>query len=198
MPQQACFQELFQLNTPVFASLKNIPVNLVTSYNVPNTGRPFVPIVGCLRNTDGIFIPDTIANNRTFVQAFVEMFISCRQASINFYNDLVGTASLVSDNYAGYLAKKTIVITQAQERYMQIIGIVKNFWDNADPAWTDDVYNAKLQELFNTVSIQADKTLYIPPAAYHFEDADPFSVVIDAWATAEPLFAGFLAVEYYQ
>lgn len=202
MPQNACYREIFQPNTPVFASQNFIPVqNKVGGYVVANMQRPYLPYCGCvldaLANT---MIPDTIANNQTFIRTFIEYFKSVRQASVNYYNDLVGTSQIdPASPYAGYLAKTTFTIgSAAYARYFQLAGIIQDFWANANPAWTVTEYSNALAGLVSRLVQDADKALYIPPAIYNFDTLDQFAVQFLAWKTANANLKGFLTVEFYQ
>lgn len=201
MPQEACFRNIFELNSPVFTSKSTLPVSQphLIDWEVPvNTGRPFIPYCGYILNVDGVAMPDSIANNQNNAITFVHFFKECRLASINYYDDLPGS-TIDSEYFKGYLAKKTFAdVDSNYRRYIAAADIIWNFWNNANLAWSNSEYISALDALSSKIANEFDKSLYIPNAIYDFLGGSDIDTDLDAWFLANPNFAGFLTVEFYQ
>lgn len=195
--ETACFTSLFQPNTP-FTGGQNILLMQAGHLGKRlKPQRPFIPIAGVVASGSG-YAPDTIANNVLFSQTFLDAFTECRQASINESLDLVGGSEYISDFYLQYLYKTTYDNAQNLLRYNNNAQLVYQFWQNANLAWTNTEYYDAINNLVNTIQQQADKAFYIPPGQYDFIVGSAFNIDMVNWETANPLFLGFLIVEFYQ
>lgn len=203
MPQTACFREIFQPNSPVYASLQFQPIqNKIGGFIASDRGRPYVPYCGAIIDpvTLTLLIPDTIVNNKLNIIVFKDYFDAVRQASLNFYFDLVGNTTIDPNSpYAGYLAKNTSDIASAiYGRYRQLYTIVWNFWQSANVLWTAEQFQNALNGLVEIIKQQADKSLYIPNAEYNFNAGNAFTVSWTAYKAMSPDLRGFLTVEIQQ
>lgn len=202
MPQNPCYREIFQPNTPVFFSdsVLRITTPGAGEYDSRDTLRPMMPYCGCTQDATDIFVPDSIINNQNNINAIVEYFRSVRSASINFVLNAAGTSHVEPDSpYSGYLYKNTNdELPQKRDTYFQGLGIIQQFWVNANLAWTPEQYNNALSGLKDQLTRLADKTLFIPNMKYEFDAGDPFSVLYTAWLVTTPTLTGFLAVNFYQ
>lgn len=201
MAQTACFTNIFTVSDVITSSNNNIRVAFQGVLVPPsNNGRPFIPYCGAVLNVgNGLYTPDTVANNILFINTFVDFFKECRQASINMVQDIGPPASQYqSELYQGYLYKQTFANTAALQRYLQNAAIVFDFWTNANPAWTNEQYFNALTGLRNKIASEADKMLYIPNGDYTFAPASPIAVDLAAWLAGNVSFAGLLCVEFYQ
>jgi hypothetical protein len=201
MPQTGCYRETFQPNTPVFASKSYMPIqSKIAGHFTPDMGRPFIPYCGAILDPVSLtmLMPDTILNNQTFIAAFIDTFKEARQASINFYNDLVGSTIDPASPFASYLAKKTIVDNAMEVRFYQVCEIVSNFWTNANAGWTPDQYTSALAGLEAQIIAEADHSLYIPNARYDWDAASALSILATAWKLANGNWKGLLTIEFAQ
>lgn len=200
MPQTPCFKELYANNGNNILGNEQAIILFskgVGSYGSADSGRAFIPFAGATLNANGIYVPDTVGNNNTFIAAFAQFFADARQASINYVQNSVAFPQAFVDNgLQGYLYKKTFSVISDEQRYLQNAGIVFNFWANANLAWTNTEYYEALRKLKETIINTASKDLYIPNNRYLFGAA--LDATILAWKTANPNFVAFLGVELYQ
>ena len=199
MPQTPCFTEIFVSNgNNALVSSQAILIGSkgVGSYILSDSGRPFIPFCGAVLNANGVYVPDTAANNQTFAATFTQIFKDARQASINYVTDAVGFPSGNVTPLSSYLYKKTFSVAADNQMFLQNSGIVFDFWLNANPAWTNAEYSAALSRLKQDIQQFASKDLYIPNNFYSLSAA--LDALILAWKTANPLMVAFLGVELYQ
>lgn len=197
MSQSSCFTNTFTLSDFVYPSVNALPLSKGSGQWIFNPSRPFIPYCGATLNANGVYIPDTIAQNVVQIATFVNFFKECRQASINEVQDVAGS-EFSSDLFQGYLYKTTFANAQNFQRYLQLAGIIFEFWTNANGAWTAEQYFNALNQLVATLIQQADKNLYIPPGGYTLANASALALNLDAWKAANANFVGMLTLEFYQ
>lgn len=165
-------------------------------WTVPNTGRPFVPIVGVIPHPTiaGLFVPDTLAQNVANRAAFSQFFNDAYVASFNFSTNALGTPTISNSPFQGYLYKKLQASPVMMARYMNIATMVDQFYATAG-AWTAEQFYDNLTDLQNKIAAQADKDLYIPNGLYFFSVT--MNALLTAWKAGSATFYGFLGVEIY-
>lgn len=197
MAQTACFTNIFTISDFALASKNALRLQGgIGEWNFDHD-RPFIPISGAILNANGVYVPDSIANNKLFIATFVDFYKECRQASINMVQGVPGS-TYQSELYQGYLYKKTFADANQFQRYLEIIGIVFEFWNTADAAWTTLQYYDALTKLATNLSIEADKNLYIPPGVYQINPLSALSIDLDAWKAGNASFVAMLVLEFYQ
>lgn len=197
MAQTACYTSLFTLSDFVYGNVQGMPVSKGSGNWVFSPGRSFIPYAGATLNANGIMVPDSIANNISFIATFVNLFKEARQASINEVQG-IGGSEYDSDFYQQYLYKRTYQNDIQTQRYLQQIGIVFDFWTNANLAWTPEEYLFALKNLVSTLIEQADKNLYVPPGLYTIDNVSALAINLDLWKAGNAAFIGFLTTEFYQ
>ena len=183
------------------SSKASLIVGKIGGYDLSgNQLRPFIPFCGMALDASGAYKPLTVASNQNNKDTFLKFFTAAFNASKNYVFELVAQNDNIlngDDNYfASYLYKKLDADIYMMERYNSIAGIVWNFWNNADVAWTNAQYYDALLKLQAFLEVTADPNLYIAPAYYDFNDAvGDFAAAITAWKAADANFVAFDTLE---
>lgn len=203
MPQQACFAEYFPDSGSLIGSGSFSLIDMSKPHAglwwILDNGRPFVPFVGVIPHPTlaNVYIPDTIANNINFRNAFVEIPEMAFTASTNFVQDVAGFPTITSEYFKGYLYKKLFDKQAFINRFYGLYQMVEQFWATANAAWSPEQYYNALTQLINKIGQQADKALYLPNGFYQFGALSPAFATLDLWRAAEPNFQGMFGVELY-
>jgi hypothetical protein len=212
MKNISCSNCYFQAGDSALVSTSQTQLNignkggLPAGYNI-SAKRPFIPYVGL----DSAGVPLSIASNQGNSVTFFDWFNAAWYASENWATENVLDKDLIlngDDNpFASYLFKtissRAVPILTVEDRFHFMGSIVKNFWDNADLAWTPAQYQEALQKFVAFLSSTLDFNLYLAPADYQFLSAAPtpndsgLGADILAWKTADPTLALFGCIEIY-
>lgn len=206
-----CLKEYFQTWGGLVSNRSNFSVTRsakIVGFQVDAfIGKPSIPFAILVGGSVGAnsYDIDTIANHKAHLQVFADFWEQTLQASENAADNFVGSVTYVDPfgqnniDYSQYLVRKIGDPLQSGnpnfDAYMAAMNQVYNFWNMADPAWTNAQLNTALQRLVLELQETCFPRLFIPPGHYLFDSGNAFEVSWGALVVANPNVVAFASIE---